>query len=38
VNFRVDALLYTSPVARVRDVLERKARKAAVFMGREVDR
>jgi len=38
VNFRVDALLYTSPVARVRDVLDRRARKAAVFVGREVDR
>jgi len=36
VNFRIYPFLYTSPVARVRDVLERRARKAAVFAGREV--
>jgi len=36
VNFRIDPFLYTSPVARVRDVLERRAKKAAVFAAREV--
>jgi len=35
VNFLVDPFLYTSPVARVTDVLDGRARKAAVFVGRD---
>ena len=36
VNFVIDPFLYTAPLTRVRDVLEGRARKAAVFVGREV--
>jgi len=32
-NFVIDPFLYTSPLSRVMDVLERRARKAAVFVG-----
>ena len=32
-NFWIDPFLYTSPLARVMDVLDRRARKAAVFVG-----
>lgn len=35
VNVWIDPVLYTSPVSRVMDVLEGRARKAAVFAGRE---
>ena len=35
-NFVIAPSLYTSPVARVMDVLEGRARKAAVFVGREM--
>ena len=35
-NVWIDPFLYTSPMARVMDVLEGRARKAAVFVGREV--
>ncbi|HNI42654.1 MAG TPA: hypothetical protein PK272_08280, partial [Methanoregulaceae archaeon] len=35
-NFWIEPFLYTSPLARVMDVLEGRARKAAVFVGREV--
>jgi len=35
INFWIEPLLYTSPLARVVDVLEGRARKAAVFVGRE---
>ncbi|OPX70183.1 MAG: hypothetical protein A4E40_01035 [Methanoregulaceae archaeon PtaU1.Bin059] len=34
-NVWIDPLLYTSPLSRVMDVLEGRARKAAVFVGRE---
>jgi len=34
-NIRIEPFLYTSPLARVMDVLEGRARKAAVFVGRE---
>ncbi len=34
VNFRAGQFLYTVPVANLRDVLEGRARKAAVFVGR----
>ncbi len=34
VNFRVGTILYTVPVAKVRDVREGRARKAAVFVGK----
>ncbi|MBP7700116.1 MAG: hypothetical protein KA091_01075 [Methanoregulaceae archaeon] len=34
-NVWIDPFLYTSPMARVMDVLEGRARKAAVFVGRE---
>jgi hypothetical protein len=34
-NFLIEPFLYTSPLARVLDVLEGRARKAAVFVGRE---
>lgn len=34
-NFWIDPVLYTSPLVRVMDVLEGRARKAAVFVGRE---
>jgi len=34
-NFVIEPFLYTSPLARVMDVVEGSARKAAVFMGRE---
>lgn len=36
VNFWIDPVLYTAPLARVMDVIEGRARKAAVFAGREV--
>jgi len=36
VNVWIEPVLYTSPLARVMDVLEGRARKAAVFVGREV--
>ena len=36
VNVWIDPVLYTAPLARVMDVLEGRARKAAVFVGREV--
>jgi len=36
VNFVIDPVLYTSPLTRVVDVLEGRARKAAVFVGREL--
>ena len=36
VNFIIDPMLYTSPLTRVVDVLEVRARKAAVFVGKEV--
>jgi len=32
---QIEPFLYTSPLARVMDVLEGRARKAAVFVGRE---
>jgi len=35
-NFVINPFLYTAPLTRVRDVLEGRARKAAVFVGREV--
>lgn len=35
-NIWIDPFLYTSPLMRVMDVLEGRARKAAVFVGREV--
>jgi len=35
-NIWIDPFLYTSPLARVMDVLDGRARKAAVFVGREV--
>lgn len=35
-NFVIEPFLYTSPLSRVMDVLEGRARKAAVFVGREV--
>jgi len=35
VNVWIDPVLYTAPLARVMDVLEGRARKAAVFAGRE---
>ena len=34
-NVWIDPFLYTSPLARVMDVVEGRARKAAVFVGRE---
>ena len=34
-NIWIDPFLYTSPLARVMDVLDGRARKAAVFVGRE---
>ena len=34
-NFWIEPFLYTSPLAKVMDVLEGRARKAAVFVGRE---
>ena len=34
-NFVIEPFLYTAPLARVMDVVEGSARKAAVFMGRE---
>lgn len=34
-NFWIEPFLYTSPLTRVMDVLEGRARKAAVFVGRE---
>ena len=34
-NVWIEPFLYTSPLARVMDVLEGRARKAAVFVGRE---
>ncbi len=34
VNFRIGPFLYTAPLAKVRDVVEGRARKAAVFVGR----
>ena len=36
VNFVINPFLYTAPLTRVIDVLEGRARKAAVFVGREV--
>jgi len=36
VNFYIEPFLYTSPLTRMMDVLEGRARKAAVFVGREV--
>lgn len=36
VNFIIDPYLYTVPLSRVMDVLEGRARKAAVFVGRDV--
>ncbi|HIH27212.1 MAG TPA: hypothetical protein HA256_04370 [Methanoregulaceae archaeon] len=36
VNFVINPFLYTAPLTRVMDVLEGRARKAAVFVGREV--
>ena len=35
INFWIDPIQYTSPLARVMDVLDGRARKAAVFVGRE---
>lgn len=35
-NFLIEPFFYTSPLSRVMDVLEGRARKAAVFVGREV--
>jgi hypothetical protein len=35
-NFWIEPFLYTAPLSRVMDVLEGRARKAAVFVGREV--
>ena len=35
-NFLINPFLYTAPLTRVMDVLEGRARKAAVFVGREV--
>jgi len=35
-NVWIEPLLYTAPLARVMDVLDGRARKAAVFVGREV--
>lgn len=35
VNFQIGPFLYTAPLAKVRDVAEGRARKAAVFMGRD---
>ena len=35
-NFEINPFLYTAPLTRVMDVLEGRARKAAVFVGREV--
>jgi len=35
-NFWIDPVLYTAPLARVMDVIEERARKAALFVGREV--
>jgi hypothetical protein len=35
INFLIEPLLHTSPVSRVMDVLDGRARKAAVFVGRE---
>jgi hypothetical protein len=35
-NIWIEPILYTSPLARVVDVVEGRARKAAVFMGRKV--
>ena len=35
-NFAINPFLYTAPLMRVMDVLECRARKAAVFVGREV--
>jgi len=34
-NVWVEPNLYTSPLSRVMDVLDGRARKAAVFVGRE---
>jgi len=34
-NFWIEPFLYTSPLSRVMDVLEGRARKAAVFVGKE---
>ena len=34
VNFVINQVLYTAPLTRVMDVLEERARKAAVFVGR----
>jgi len=34
-NFLIEQFLYTSPLTRVLDVLDGRARKAAVFVGRE---
>jgi len=34
-NFWIEPFLYTSPLARVMDVLNGSARKAAVFVGRD---
>ena len=34
-NFWIDPFLYTSPLVRVMDVLDGRAKKAAVFVGRE---
>lgn len=34
VNFWIDPFLYTTPMTRVMEVLERRERKAAVFVGR----
>ena len=34
-NVWIDPLLYTSPLSRVMDVLEGRARKASVFVGRD---
>ena len=34
-NIWIEPFLYTSPLARVMDVLDGRARKAAVFVGRE---
>ena len=33
-NFWIDPVLYTAPLARVMDVIEGQARKAALFAGR----
>lgn len=35
-NFYVEPFLYTSPLSRVMDVLDGRATKAAVFVGRDV--